>query len=184
MNAVVKSFDNASTSKDYKELLLQLESITKNYPKEWLTYYYLSIIKSRMSMEKMGNSEELANQSIQYIEAAKKIQVNDELLCAESFAYTAKMSVSPYARWLRYEQKIKKPLQLAKRINKENPRIYALEAMLQYNMPVLLGGGCSNAISIAQMAADKLSIQAKANQAFIMPHWGANIIQEILEKCK
>ena len=53
---------------------------------------------------------ELANQSIDLIEKAKKIQVNDEILCVESLAYTAKMSVSPYTRWLRYEQKIKSPL--------------------------------------------------------------------------
>ena len=135
-------------------------------------------------MLKMGNADELANQSIDLIENAKKIQVNDEILCVESLAYTAKMSVSPYTRWLRYEQKIKSPLVAAKKINKDNPRIYALEAILQYHMPVLLGGGCTKAFTVALIASEKLNVQAKSNPAYYMPHWGVNVIKEITDNCK
>lgn len=184
MNLAVKSFDAANNSKEYHAVFLLLDPIAKANPTEWLPYYYMSLVKSRMSMQKMGNSDELANQSILFIEKAKKIQYNDEILCAESLAYTAKMSVSPYTRWLRYENKIKAPLSLAKKINKENPRIFALEANLQYNMPVLLGGGCSNAYAIALLAADKFAAQNKLNAHFIMPHWGASIIHQIIKDCK
>lgn len=184
MNLAVKSFDAANTSREYHAVFLILDPIAKANPNEWLPYYYMSLVKSRMSMQKMGNAEELANQSILFIEKAKKIQLNDEVLCAESLAYTAKMSVSPYTRWLRFEGKIKSPLLLAKKINKDNPRIYTLEANLQYNMPVLLGGGCSNSYAIALIASEKLAAQAKSNSSYIMPHWGANIINQIIKDCK
>lgn len=184
MNLAVKLFDAAATPKDYQSVLLKLDPIAKSNTTEWLPLYYMSLVKSRMSMMKMGNTDELANQSIEFIDKAKKIQVNDEILCAESLAYTAKMSVSPYTRWLRYEHKIKDPLQLAKKINKENPRVYALEASLQYHMPVLFGGGCTNAYPVALLASEKLTTQNKLSAIYYMPHWGINVIKEITENCK
>jgi hypothetical protein len=184
MNLAVKSFDVASSAKDYQAVLLKLEPISKTYTNEWLPLYYMALIKSRMSMLKMDHADDLANQSIELIEKAKKIQVNDEILCVESLAYTAKMSVSPYTRWLRYEQKIKSPLVAAKKINKENPRIYALEASLQYHMPVVFGGGCAKSYAVAIIASEKLIAQAKLNPAYYMPHWGVNVIKEITDNCK
>ncbi len=184
MNLTVKSFDLAQSAKDYQAVLLKLEPIAKTYTNEWLPLYYMSLTTSRMSMLKMDNADDLADRSIELIEKAKKIQVNDEILCVESLAYTAKMSVSPYTRWLRYERKIKAPLITAKKINKENPRVYALEASLQYHMPVMFGGGCAKSYAIALIASEKLNAQAKLNTHFYMPHWGINVIQEIIDKCK
>ena len=184
MNLAVKSFDVASSAKEYQAVLLKLEPISKTYTNEWLPLYYMALIKSRMSMLKMDHADDLANQSIELVEKAKKIQVNDEILCVESLAYTAKMSVSPYTRWLRYEQKIKSPLVAAKKINKENPRIYALEASLQYHMPVVFGGGCAKSYAVAIIASEKLIAQAKLNPAYYMPHWGVNVIKEITDNCK
>ncbi len=184
MNIVVKAFDAATNAKEYQAVYLSLEPIAKAYPTEWLPLYYMSLVKTRMSMQKMGNADDLANQSIQLIERAKKIQVNDELLCAESLAFTAKMSVSPYTRWLKYENRIKSPLSLAKKINKDNPRIYALEASLQYNMPVLLGGGCTSSYALALTAIEKLSIPTRQIVPFILPHWGGDIAHKIIKDCK
>jgi hypothetical protein len=184
MNQAVKLFDAASTSKEYQSVLSKLDPIAKTNITEWLPLYYMSLVKSRMSMMKMGDADDLANQSLQYIDKVKKIQVNDEILCAESLAYTAKMSVSPYTRWLRYEHKIKAPLAAAKKLNKENPRVYALEASLQYHMPVIFGGGCANAYTIALVASEKISTQTKLNTIYYMPHWGINVIKDITENCK
>jgi len=184
MTLAVKAFDAAKTAKEYQAVLLKLDPISTTYTNEWLPLYYMALVKTRMSMLKMGNADELANQSIDLIEKAKKIQVNDEILCVESLAYTAKMSVSPYTRWLRYEQKIKSPLVAAKKINKDNPRIYALEASFQYHMPVLLGGGCTKAFTVALIASEKLNAQVKSNPAYYMPHWGVNVIKEITDNCK
>ena len=184
MNLAVKSFDVASSAKDYQAVLLKLEPIAKTYANEWLPLYYMSLTTARMSMLKMDNADDLANRSIELIEKAKKIQVNDEILCVESLAYTAKMSVSPYTRWLRYEQKIKSPLVVAKKINKENPRVYALEASLQYHMPVVFGGGCAKSYAVALIASEKLITQAKLNPTYYMPHWGVNVIKEITDNCK
>jgi len=184
MNLAVKSFDLAQSAKEYQAVLLKLEPIAKTYTNEWLPLYYMSLTTARMSMLKMDNADDLADRSIELIEKAKKIQVNDEILCVESLAYTAKMSVSPYTRWLRYERKIKSPLIAAKKINKENPRVYALEASLQYHMPVMFGGGCAKSYAIALIASEKLNAQAKWNTQYYMPHWGINVIQEIMDKCK
>ena len=184
MNLAVKSFDLAHSAKDYQAVLLKLEPIAKTYTNEWLPLYYMSLTTTRMSMLKMDNADILANQSIELINKAKKIQVNDEILCVESLAYTAKMSVSPNTRWLRYESKIKSPLVMAKKINKENPRIYALEASLQYHMPVMFGGGCAKSYAVALIASEKLNAQAKLNTTYYMPHWGVNVIKEITDKCK
>ena len=63
MNLAVKLFDAAATPKDYQTVLLKLDPIAKSNTTEWLPLYYMSLVKSRMSMMKMGNTDELANQS-------------------------------------------------------------------------------------------------------------------------
>jgi len=74
MNQAVKLFDAASTSKEYQSVLSKLDLIAKANTTEWLPLYYMSLVKSRMSMMKMADADELADQSLQYIDKVKKFK--------------------------------------------------------------------------------------------------------------
>lgn len=186
--ATIQLFDLAQSNSEYvaiEKKLLEHYSFDKT---EWIIPYYIALVKTNRSLRKMGSADVLADEAIYWISIAKGLQINDEILCAQSLAYTAKMSVSPYIRWIQYESKIKEPLVLAKKINVNNPRIYALEASLQFNMPYIFGGGCKSVKSLYLKAQKILLEEQKENETgkrpFYLPHWGKKTIEQIQDACK
>jgi len=179
---VVNKFNQIDKNEEYPIVLRQFVDLTVAYPKEWLPYYYAALLQTKMCLLKKGDADHIADEALVWINKCKRVQVNDEVLCAESLAYTAKMSVHPNWRWLSYQELIKTPLQQAKKINPNNPRIYVLQANLAYHLPRVLGGGCANALPIAKQAERLLN--SEHGKAKYLPSWGHNSIKEILNTCK
>lgn len=181
LSDAVRYFNKIDKEEQFEIAFKKFERLSNAHPKEWLAPYYAAILKSKMCISKMDNPDVLADEALYWIGKCKTIQVNDEILCAESMANTAKMSVHPSFRWLKYEDRIKHPLQLAKKINPSNPRIYVLEANLEFKMPGIFGGGCKKALSIARKAEKLLTEQGvRANN---LPHWGMQSIQVLYKSC-
>lgn len=177
----VRYFNKIEKEEQFIIAFKKFERLSNQYTRDWLAPYYAAILKSKMCISKMGDVDLLADEALQWIEKCKMIQVNDEILCAESMANTAKMSVHPSFRWLKYEDRIKRPLQLAKKINPSNPRIYVLEANLEFKIPVLFGGGCKKALPIARKAEKLLLEQGiRANN---LPYWGMQSIKALYVSC-
>lgn len=169
-------------SKEEHELAFnKFELLSNAYPNEWLPPYYAAIVKARMSILKLGDRDAIADEAISWVARAKKIQINDEILCAESLANSAKMSISPMRRWLSYESRIQQPLKAAKKINPNNPRIYILEATILHHLPGLFGGGCKGALPIAKKA-EKLLEEQGSNRGNL-PRWGQKSVKDILKSC-
>jgi hypothetical protein len=179
--AAVSLFDQCQTKEQYELTYAKMEELYKQDPTAWLPPYYASIIKARMAMKKMGDNDQQADQAIQWLNITKAIHNSDEVLCLESLVYTSKMSVNPTFRWKAYESKIKKPLEQAIALNKNNPRPYILKANLQYKMPVFFGGGCNSAKPIAKKAKEILDQQK--TEFTVMPHWGRPILAELIKAC-
>ena len=178
---VVSRFNHIDKEEHYAPILREFIDLTKAYPKEWLPFYYASIVQTKLALMNKAQQDNLSDHAIEWISKCKKIQINDEVLCAESLAYTTKMSVHPTWRWLGYQDKIREPLRLAKKINAFNPRIYVLEANLQYHLPFAFGGGCNKALPIAKRA-EKL-LNDEKGRAKYLPTWGYTSIKEILTTC-
>ncbi len=181
LEAAVILFDNCQTQDQYLASFSKMEELYKQDPTAWLPPYYASIIKARMAMKKMGNTDMLADEAIQWLTITKAIHNSDEVLCLESLVYTSKMAVNPTFRWKAYESRIKKPLEQAIALNKNNPRPYILKANLQYKMPVLFGGGCNSARPNAQKA--KLVFEQLKTDFTVMPHWGRPILEDLIKAC-
>ena len=181
LEAAVVLLNKCQTRDQYVIAFAKMEELHKQDPSAWLPAYYASIIKARMAMKKMGDSDQLANEAIQWLTITKAIHYSDEVLCLESIVYTSKMAVNPIFRWKVYESRIKKPLEQAIALNKNNPRPYILKANLQYKMPVLFGGGCNSARPIAQKA--KLAFDQVKTDFTVMPHWGRPILDDLIKAC-
>jgi hypothetical protein len=181
LETAVALLDKYQTRDQYVSIFAQMEELYKQNPSAWLPAYYASIIKARMAMKKMGDSDQLANDAIKWLAITKAIHNSDEVLCLESIVYTSKMAVNPIFRWKVYESRIKKPLEQAIALNKNNPRPYILKANLQYKMPVLFGGGCNSARPIAQKA--KLAFDQVKTDFTVMPHWGRPILEDLIKAC-
>jgi len=181
LEAAVFLLDKYQTRDQYISILAKKEELYRQDPSVWLPAYYVSIIKARMAMKKMGDSDQLANEAIQWLKITKAIHNSDEVLCLESIVYTSKMAVNPIFRWKVYESRIKKPLEQAIALNKNNPRPYILKANLQYKMPVLFGGGCNSARPIVQKA--KTALDQQKTEFTVMPHWGKPILEDLIKAC-
>ena len=177
------SFFNQILKEDqYPISLKQFTLLSNTYPKEWLPKYYAALVQIKTALISKSDMDTQADIAIDWVNKCKLIQINDEILCAESLAYTVKMQVNPTWRWLSYKDKIYRSLQKAKNINPNNPRIYVLEANLQYHLPILFGGACSKALPIAKQA-EKLLILESGKRKYL-PSWGYDSIKEILSNCK
>lgn len=180
LDKAIVQFDALSDQSSFIQLDKVFEQLCASYPNNWMPFYYASLVKIKLAMYKGRSAESYADQAIEAIVKAKQLQENDEVLCVESLAYSTKMSLHPAWRWFSYEQKIKGPLVAAKKINSNNPRIYVLEAMLQYKLPPVLGGSCKTAMPLAQKAIQLLKQQSNNLQK---PHWGMRSAQEVIKGC-
>ena len=181
LESAVMQFNQANNPNSYKQLYLQFEQLYSVDKTNWLIPYYAGMTKSIMCLLKMGDRDALANDALLWVARAKAIEVNDEIYCAESLAYTAKMSVNPALRWFTYEGKIKNTLSLAKKLNPSNPRAYILEANIQQKLPFIFGGGCKSAKPLIQKAELFISNQNRANS--IEPSWGIQSLVKLKKAC-
>ena len=179
-DAVIQ-FNQTTKSQAYQELYLQFEQLYAVNKTNWLIPYYAGMTRSIMCLLKMGDRDALANDALLWVGRAKSIVKNDEVYCAESLAYTAKMSVNPALRWLVYEGKIKNALRLAKKLNPNNPRTYILEANIQQKLPFIFGGGCKSVKPLIQKAELCFNAQTKASS--VEPSWGIQSLVQLKKAC-
>ena len=181
LEMAVMQFNQLGKNPNYQQVLAQFEQLYAVDKSNWMIPYYATILNAQMCLLKKGDREQLANAALLWIARAKSIELNDEIYCAESMANTAKMSVNPPLRWLLYEDKIKKPLQQAKKINPTNPRVYLLEANIQHKLPALFGGGCKVTRPILVKAEQYLNTQIVSNA--VAPSWGRQSLIELKKAC-
>ena len=181
LEAAVMQFNQANKNQAYQELYLQFEQLYAVNKTNWLIPYYAGMTRSIMCLLKMGDRDALANDALLWVGRAKSIVKNDEVYCAESLAYTAKMSVNPALRWLVYEGKIKNALKLAKKSNPNNPRAYILEANIQQKLPFIFGGGCKSVKPLIQKAELCFNTQTKVNS--VEPSWGFQSLVQLKKAC-
>lgn len=175
-------FNHIANETQYSIALKQFKALSYTYPKEWLPKYYAALVQFKIALLSKNDMDDQADIAIDWINKCKQLQINDEILCAESLAYTIKMQVNPAWRWFSYKDRIYGSLEKAKKINPNNPRIYVLEASLQYNLPKVLGGGCHKALPLAKQAEKLLNLEVGKRK--YLPSWGFTSIHEILVNCK
>jgi hypothetical protein len=181
LETAVMQFNLANKNLNYQELYIQFEQLYTVNKTNWLIPYYAGMTRSIMCLLKMGDKDALANDALLWVGRAKSIMANDEVYCAESLAYTAKMSVNPLLRWLTYEGKIKKSLSLAKKLNPNNPRAYVLEANIQQKIPYIFGGGCNSVKPLIEKAELCFNTQTKSN--LVEPSWGKQSLVQLKKAC-
>ena len=178
--SMIHRLEAANNESDYVVANDQLEQLAFAYPANWLTQYYAALGRAIMSTKGFDINETNINKAIQYLIRTKQCKINDEVLCLESFVYSVKMSKAPFARWLLYKNQIMHPLEMAQKINSNNPRIYILQASIHKNIPTWLGGGCDAASPYIKLAIKKWST---LHLSSIQPHWGEGTLDNLKKSC-
>ena len=174
-NVTGDNFENSNLVTVFEQLAQNNES-----QKDWVPSYYLSLIYARLSAKNKNAANEYADKAIIWANKSISIDENDENNCALSMAYTMKMAVNPFIRWVSYKEKIYNPLDKAKKMNPLNPRIYILEGSLTLNLPKFFGGGCDKAKPILIKAKQLLDNQT---QQQLLPTWGRQHLLKLNKSC-
>lgn len=174
-NMTGDNFENTNLASVFEKLAQSTQT-----QKDWVSSYYLSLIYARLSAKNKRFADENADKAIYWAKKSIEIEENDENQCALSMAYTMKMAVNPFIRWVSYEKNIYEPLNKAKKLNPANPRIYIMEGSLSLNLPKLFGGGCSKAKPILSKAKQLLDKQTPQQ---VLPTWGKNHLEKLRVSC-
>lgn len=184
MGATLQQLGAAKTGEEMIAVAQKFERIGDAEKTQWLPYYYAAMLKARMSMMGVGGDKDIvADEATALVVKAEAIEKNNsEILCIKSMIATAKMLVDPQARWMQYGAESNQFLEEAKKADAANPRPYMLQSTSLKNTPEQYGGGCKTAKPLAEKAMELYNASKQSNP--LMPSWGKESVEEIINSCK
>ncbi len=191
MQAAVARFDKAIGPAELQQSATDFMRLANAFPKEWLTWYYAAACNARIGFLYQDDGDKIepfSNDGERQIKKAESLLDSShnrkemaEVYCVMSMVYRTKVFINPMTYGRQYGTRSEQYLQLAKRLDPENPRTLYLEGWVKYNTPKMWGGDKALAKTLLGSAAAKL--QAASTDG-ITPHWGKTEVQEMLKKYK
>ena len=184
MKAYLLKMKDARSAESWQEAANGFERIAGNETKEWLPKYYAGFcfVMQAMTISDKDKVDGILDQADKLIADASALNNNDEVLCLQSLAASARIGVDPRTRGMKYGQMSAGFLAKAKELNSDNPRIYYLEGTSKFYTPKAFGGGKDKAQEIFEKAVVAYAKFKPANE--LMPDWGGHQTVEMLEECK
>ena len=168
-----------------QEVANKFERIASSETAEWLPNYYAALTYTLISMRQQdgADKDKYLDKADSFIEKLSKQTVSspDEVEVLKAQIAMMRISVDGPARWTQYGSAFEGAIGKAKGINPENPRAYALKAMMVYNTPVQFGGGAEKACPEIQTAIQKFSNFKPISP--IMPTWGIDQVNGMAKGC-
>ena len=190
MKSKITEMDTASQVNSLMELAAQFERIADAEKTEWLPYYYAALARinigyilaeGRMGIEK--EIDPIADKAEELIIKAEKISSkNSEIFILRKMNASLRLRADPFTRYMVYGPEAEKALLMAKKLNPENPRVYLLEGIDQFDTPEQFGGSKAKAKLLFTLAIKKY--KAFIPNSNIDPAWGENRAGNMLSQIK
>jgi hypothetical protein len=183
MQKNVAILDTASKRETYQTILHSFERISKVEKIQWLPNYYIALCASSLASQTRNNNiaEELTDKAEAYLAIADSLSPNNsEIYVLKAQIAFTKIKVDVMERGLKNTMAANQFLSNALKLDSENPRAYFLIGMGKYSMPEQVGGNKKQACEYFQKAEELLK---KRPQNDIYPHWGADDVSHLLNKC-
>lgn len=173
--------DDGSNRKDIDQLLdarAIFEQILENDSLPTLAHYYAASVSSDIAntladRKESGSKREIRahiNYSIDHLETAVEMdETFAEGWALLSTSYAQKITVNPLNA-VSLRRKYNRAMSRAIELEPGNPRIILLKAIMDYNIPGILGGDKDHAIAELNRAASILLEEVVENP--VMPSWG------------
>jgi hypothetical protein len=184
------------TSRDItalKEISASFERIGNAEKTQWLPYYYAALaqinagnfiyVNNMSDPAELKNLDGLADKAEQMIIKAEELSKdNSEIYTVKKMIASLRMMVDPMNRFMTFGPKAQEALEMAKKLNPENPRIYLLEGQDKYFTPEQYGGSKTEAKKLFEEALKKYDTFKPATD--LDPNWGKETIQYFLSQMK
>lgn len=187
----VVAMDTTHSIEMIKELAGAFERIGDAEKTQWLPYYYAALAHVNTGyMLSMGKMEGLADQLDPIADKADALitkaealsKDNSEIFIVKKMIATLRMMPDPQNRYMTYGPQAQQALEIAKKLNPENPRVYLLQGEDKFYTPEQYGGSKEEARKLFELASAKYEAFKPASD--IDPNWGRGMIQYLMSQMK
>lgn len=175
MKTNIEKLEKAKTPEDLQSLKDSFHRISEK-EKTWQSYYYAGLAaarKGRFLMRK-GETNDLefyGDLTLEYASKADELNPkNSEIQVLFKMAYSLKMMVNPAQYYMTFGKKAEEYLDLAEKLNPENPRVTLLKAEDTYFTPKQFGGSKEKGILLFEKALHQFEKFKPDND--LDPNWG------------
>ena len=182
MKKTLALFDSAKSTVQFQTLANTFERIGDAEKTQWLPYYYAGLALcipawADQNIDKDANCTRINT----LCDKAEALDTNSEIYVLRNMSATQQMMVDPQTRFQTYGTQASKDLQIAIKLNPDNPRIYYLQGQSLFNTPPAFGGGKDKAKPLFEKAI--VLFKADKPKTF-WPNWGLESTEEQLAKCQ
>ena len=187
MEAKVVAVDTMRKPDDLLALSAAFERIAEAEKNKWLPYYYAALTQVNaayfMGMDNIQKekTDPMADKAEALIGKADALSPkNSEIWVVKKMIATLRLMGDPMTRYMEYGPQAEEALQMALKINPDNPRAYLLQAQDKYYTPEQFGGSKKEAKELFEMA-NKKYIMFKP-ESTITPNWGRGAVAYFLSE--
>lgn len=184
-----ETFDAFDSTQDMQAKLNgsnKLVLIAKKYTGDWAPQYYAAYSKLVLSFMEQDATKKDAyiDDADSYIAQAATLygKESSEIDVLKAWAATARISVKPQERWMKYGKTFTENLEAAKKLNPDNPRIYYLKGTNVFFTPKAFGGGKKAAKEYFEKA--KPLFEKETPDDITNPYWGKGANAYFLGQCE
>jgi hypothetical protein len=176
MEPKVAALDTTRDLTALTELANSFERIAAAEKTQWLPFYYAALCNVNLGYVNaqtgnVGVVDALADKAETLLKSAEASTAdNSEIHCLKKMIITLRVMVDPQNRYQDLS-KATEELELAKKLNPENPRVYLLEGQDKFYTPEQFGGSKTEAKKLFNEAVRKYETFKPAST--IDPYWGA-----------
>ena len=191
MKEKVPAVDTTRSFDGLKDLSASFERIGETEKNQWLPYYYAALTQINSGyMLMMAKTDDLAGKLDPIADKAEALlnkaealsKDNSEIYVVRKMIATLRMSADPMTRYMQYGPQAKQALDMAKKLNPENPRVYMLEGEDKFFTPEQYGGSKSEAKTLFDEAIKKFDAFKVATS--VDPSWGRSTTQYFMSQIK
>ncbi|MEZ4902906.1 MAG: hypothetical protein R2822_14705 [Spirosomataceae bacterium] len=185
MGTTLADMGKATDLTSLQEVANKFERIANTETAEWLPNYYAALTYTLIAMRQKdgANIDKYLDKADSFIEklSSQTINASDEVEVLKAQVAMMRIAVDGPGRWGQYGAIFEGAVGKAKTINPQNPRAYAMKAMMIYNTPVQFGGGPDKACPEIQTALQKFADFRPASP--ISPNWGLEQVEGMKKSC-
>jgi hypothetical protein len=190
MQAKVIAVDTTRTPAALVELANSFERIADAEKSQWLPYYYAALAQINSGYMSMNSADVMSSNRTAIVDpiadraeallnkAEALSKDNSEIYVVKKMIAGLRMMGDPMNRFMTYGKQAGEALETAKKLNKENPRVYYLEGQDKFYTPEQYGGSKTDARRLFELAMQKFSTFKPENS--IAPDWGRGNTQYFL----
>ena len=179
------NIDTLQTVMQWKMRQAEINKVKAKYPSHWLPAYYSAYAAIQLSYidENQGLKDlylDAADADLATVTASSPLK--DEVYVLTAMIANARLAVDPMARYKEYGKIFDDNLELARKVNDNNPHIYLTKGLSTFYKPKMVGGGSKAALQYFLDAEKRYKLLTEHSVG--VPFWCEMTTAYFIGECK